>query len=71
LSHIGKKHEKGGYLEDFCDHWKGCKCGNEICLNCGSIDINRMDKGEEDDDASYWCCLYCENCGITGCGHCR
>ena len=50
--------------------WIDCGCGAEICGQCGSENIGVMDMPEDDDEACYWCCRECQDCGLTGCAMC-
>lgn len=65
-SKCGKKHKKTTH--NCC--WIDCKCGEQICGNCGSTSISRMDMPEDDEEARYWCCKRCDSCGMTGCAMC-
>ena len=62
----GKEHPKNTC--NCC--WVYCSCGREICGNCGSQELYRMNMPEDDDEAQYWCCLQCAKCGLSGCAMC-
>lgn len=59
----GRSHDKK--TSNCC--WISCECGNKICGNCGSVNIQSMDIDPDDTEAQYWCCKECVNCGLTGC----
>lgn len=63
-SKCGKEHNET--TSSCC--WINCECDNQICGRCGSANIRVMDP--EDDDAQYWCCKQCEDCGLEGCAMC-
>ena len=66
-SKCGKQHDRTTC--NCC--WIDCVCGTKICGGCGSDNIVEMDIDREaDDDAQYWCCLECSDCGLQGCGYC-
>jgi len=50
--------------------WIDCECGAVICGSCGSANLVDMDMDEDDDEAQYWCCRECGDCGLTGCAMC-
>ena len=64
--HCGKQHQKT--TRNCC--WISCDCGKEICGGCGSLNIRAMDPMPDDDEARYWCCKECGDCGLTGCAMC-
>jgi len=66
-SKCGKEH--GRITSNCC--WIYCGCGTKICGGCGGVSIGPKDMPEDDDDARYWCCLECEDCGLQGCGMCQ
>ena len=56
-------------LENCC--WVTCvECRKEICGRCGGQNISRIDMDEDDDEAQYWCCRQCNDCGLQGCAMC-
>jgi hypothetical protein len=62
----GKEHE-----QTTCNCcWIDCDCGSSICGQCGSTNLVEMEMDPEDDEAQYWCCKKCEDCGLEGCGWC-
>jgi len=65
-NNCGKQHEET--TANCC--WIYCACGEKICGKCGSSNINEMTMPEDDDEAQYWCCLQCEDCGLEGCAMC-
>jgi hypothetical protein len=62
----GREYEKSN--ANCC--WEYCECGSKICLNCGSDSLVDMEMDEDDDEANYWCCLKCNDCGQEGCAMC-
>lgn len=50
--------------------WIHCGCGERICGGCGGSNLAEMDMPEDDDEAQYWCCEHCEDCGLEGCAMC-
>ena len=62
----GKEHTESS--SNCC--WIDCDCGVKICGMCGGTDIGNMDMDPDDDDAKYWCCSQCQDCGLIGCAMC-
>ena len=62
----GKEHNKSTC--NCC--WIYCDCGARICGGCGSENISDMEPYPDDDEAQYWCCTSCKDCGLTGCAMC-
>lgn len=62
----GREHEES--LSNCC--WIHCECGAEICGRCGKNEISVMKMPKDDDEAQYWCCKQCDNCGLEGCAMC-
>ena len=62
----GKMHEKTTC--NCC--WIDCECGTKICGNCGSDNIGSIKMSDDDEDAQYWCCNQCNDCGLRGCAMC-
>jgi hypothetical protein len=50
--------------------WIYCDCGSKICGQCGGTSLSTMDMDADDDEAKYWCCLECTECGLKGCAMC-
>lgn len=67
-----KQHPKS--LSNCC--WINCYDNNHdvtMCGNCGSTNIIDMDMDENDkhdEEAQYWCCQKCADCGLEGCSMC-
>jgi len=62
----GKDHQKS--TSNCC--WINCSCRHSICGQCGSANLHEMEMSEDDDEAQYWCCLKCGDCGLEGCAMC-
>ena len=45
--------------------WVYCDCDKQICGRCGSTNLQDMKMSPEDDEAQYWCCTECGDCGLT------
>lgn len=65
-SNCGRPHRKT--TSNCC--WIYCTCGTTICGQCGSENIGSIETDEADDEAQYWCCQQCNDCGLMGCGMC-
>ena len=50
--------------------WITCECGESICGTCGGSNIVNMNMPDDDDEAQYWCCSQCADCGLQGCAMC-
>ena len=62
----GKKHNET--LANCC--WINCACDSTICGQCGSTNLSQIEVNEDDDEAQYWCCQQCDDCGLEGCAMC-
>ena len=51
--------------------WITCyDCDVKMCGNCGSENIIDISFTMTDDEAAYWCCEKCKDCGQEGCRMC-
>ena len=56
-------------LNKSSDCWSTCRvCGKLLCPECGSYNLGDIE--DTSDEAEYWCCIKCNDCGHEGCTGC-